>query len=395
MKIIQINNIYPSSSTGKIVNDLDTYYIAHGIESIVIYGHGPASDGNKYKVTTEPYMKLQALRSRLTGVMYGGCLISTNETIKIIKKEKPDVVHVHCINGNCFNIYKLFTWLRKNKINTVLTNHAEFIYTGNCGHALDCDNYLTGCGKCPRLKQETKSWFFDGTHKSWFKMQKAFDGFETLEITNVSPWLTERSKGSVILGGYEQTTVLNGINTNVFTYKNNYVKNARKTIFQATANFSDNPIDIKGGTHIIELAKRMPDVVFVIAGRHPENLSVPSNVKLLGVVKDQGKLADLYSQADLVVLTSKKETFSMVVAEALCCGTPVVGFKAGAPEMITIEEYSQFVEQGDIGALERAVREYLNKEFDKAEISRVAKGKYSKEKMAEEYLKVYRSFMIE
>lgn len=41
----------------------------------------------------------------------------------------------------------------------------------------------------------------------------------------------------------------------------------------------------------------------------------------------------------------------MVTAESLCCGTPVVGFKAGAPEQIAIKEFSEFVEYGDLNSL--------------------------------------------
>ena len=52
--------------------------------------------------------------------------------------------------------------------------------------------------------------------------------------------------------------------------------------------------------------------------------------------------------ANLTILTSQFETFSMVCAESLCSGTPVVGFKAGAPEQISIQQYSEFVEYGKI-----------------------------------------------
>jgi glycosyltransferase involved in cell wall biosynthesis len=34
----------------------------------------------------------------------------------------------------------------------------------------------------------------------------------------------------------------------------------------------------------------------------------------------------------------------MIVAESLCCGTPVVGFKAGGPESIAIDDYCVFVQ---------------------------------------------------
>ena len=57
-------------------------------------------------------------------------------------------------------------------------------------------------------------------------------------------------------------------------------------------------------------------------------------------VEDQSELAAFYSLADVTLLTSEKETFSMVCAESLCCGTPVVGFQAGAPEGISLPAVS-------------------------------------------------------
>ena len=392
MKVLQINTVYPGGSTGKIVRDLHEYYKKQGIRSLVLYGHGPAGEGECRRVCSNLYTKIQALRSRLTGVMYGGCLLSTAKIIRYIKKERPDLVHLHCLNGNFVNIFKLVSFLKKEKIDTVLTNHAEFIYTGSCGHALECRKYLTGCGNCPRCKKETKSFFLDGTHRSWAKMKKAFEGFETLRVTNVSPWLLKRSEGSAILKDAKQCVVLNGLDTAVFGRGEGAERNEKKTVFHATANFSDRADDLKGGVNLIRLAERMPDVSFIVAGKHPEGLTVPSNMTLLGKVTDQKELARLYAQADLTVLTSKRETFSMVVAESLCCGTPVAGFEAGAPELIAIPAYSRFVPQGDLDALESAARELLGKTFDRSAISDEAVEKYSKEKMAEEYLKVYRAF---
>lgn len=394
MKILQINTVFPKGSTGKIVKDLDDYYRGRGYESIVLYGHGEKGRGDGHiKVCSDFYMKLQALRSRITGVMYGGCLLSTRRIIGIIRKEKPDIVHLHCLNGNFVNIYRLVSWLKNSGIDTVLTNHAEFIYTGSCGHALDCEKYLTGCGNCPRRKQETKSFFIDGTHASWEKMKKAFEGFGSLRVTNVSPWLLNRSEGSVILKDKKQCVVLNGLDTSVFSRLDvPEVKKDRKVVFQATANFSDSEKDLKGGIRLIELAQRLPKIDFIVAGKHPDALSVPENMKLLGRVNDQRELAKLYAQADLVVLTSKRETFSMVAAEALCCGTPVVGFEAGAPELIALPEYSRFVKQGDLDALESAVLEFWGKDFDRDAISLKAKNEYSKERMAREYEKVYETF---
>lgn len=386
-----INNCYPRGSTGKIVQSLEHRYDELGFDTVILYGHGEKSTQNHIKISGNIYMKFQALRNRITGIMYGGCYLSTRKAINIIRKEKPDIVHLHCLNSNFINIFRLVTWLKNNNVHTVLTNHAEFIYTANCGYAVECTKYQSGCVGCPRPKIVTKAWFRDGTHRSWVKMKKAFSGFRSLIVTNVSSWTTERASSSAILKEFEHYTVLNGVDASTFYYRGNYSKSENRMILHVTAKFSDDPYDLKGGRYLIELAKRFEgqNVQFVVAGRHQENIDVPSNVILLGNLSDQDELAELYSRADAVVLTSKRETFSMITAESLCCGTPVVGFRAGAPERITIPQFSEFVEQGDVDALYDSVKKILETGFNKEEISSVALQKYSNEKMADDYLKVY------
>ena len=399
MKVLQVNNVYKKGSTGKITYDIHSELLKQGIESVVCYGRGEKiSEPHVYKTCGEVYSKINHLLSEFTGVMYGGCFFSTNKLIKIIKKEKPDVVHLQCINGYFVNIYRLVSWLKKHDIKTVLTLHAEFMYTANCGHALDCDKWQTGCGHCPRLKQETKSLLIDGTHKSWMKMKKAFDGFnDNLIVTSVSPWLMERAKLSPILNDKKHEVVLNGVNTDVFHFydtaelRSQMGLNGVKVIFHATPSFDDNINNIKGGYYVLKLAEKMLDenVKFVVAGDHPDGLKVPSNVILLGKVSDQELLAKYYSMADVTLLTSKKETFSMVTAESLCCGTPVVGFKAGAPEQIAIPEYSSFVDFGDLESLHEEMKKFLAESFLKIDIALTSNCKYAKQTMTENYLKIY------
>ena len=402
MKVLQANCVYKKGSTGKITYDIHSELLKQGIESVVCYGRGEKiNEPHVYKTCGEVYSKINHLLSEFAGVMYGGCFFSTNKLIKIIKKEKPDVVHLQCINGYFVNIYRLVSWLKKHDIKTVLTLHAEFMYTANCGHALDCDKWQTGCGHCPRLKQETKSFFIDGTHKSWMKMKKAFDGFnDNLVVTSVSPWLMERAKLSPILNDKKHEVVLNGVNTDVFHFYDTAELRSQmgltsvKVIFHATPSFDDNINNIKGGYHVLKLAEKMLDenVKFVVAGDHPEGLKVPPNVILLGKVSDQELLAKYYSMADVTLLTSKKETFSMVTAESLCCGTPVVGFKAGAPEQIAIPEYSSFVDFGDLESLHEEMKKFLAESFLKIDIALTSNGKYAKQTMTENYLKIYEEF---
>ena len=404
MKILQVNSVYKKGSTGKIVYDIHQELLAQGIESIVCYGRGEEyNEINVYKICGELYSKANHFWANLSGIMYGGCFFSTKKLKEIIKKEKPDIVHLQCINGYFINIYDIINWLKKNKIKTVITLHAEFIHTANCGHALECENWKYGCGNCPRLKKETGSYFFDKTADSWKYMKASFNGFKNnLIVTSVSPWLMERAKKSPILADKNHKVVLNGLDTKIFkiydtkNLKEKYISN-EKIIFHATPEFTNDKTHIKGGYYLIELAKMLlkENIKFLVAGRFKKNMKLPSNIILLGEIKDQIELAKYYSMADITLLTSKKETFSMVVAESLCCGTPIIGFKAGAPEQITLEEYSKFINYGNIKELRDIVVEFINKSFDKREINRKAIEKYSKKIMCQKYINIYKELTEE
>ena len=398
MKVLQVNCVLKKGSTGKITYDLHKGLQDAEIDSVVCYGRGDRiNEPGVYKTCPEWYSKMNNALSRITGIMYGGCFFSTNRLISIIQQEQPDVVHLQCINGYFVNIYRLVNWLKKNHIKTVLTLHAEFMFTANCGYALDCDRWKTGCGSCSRKKTETNSFFFDGTAKSWKRMKKAFDGFdEDLIVTSVSPWLMSRAEQAPILTGKRHCVVFNGLDPDTFhPYDTAGLRKSlgirdENVIFHATPSFRLDPGHIKGGYYVTELAKRLVNepVKIVVAGLYPSNASLPNNMIMLGRVTDQKLLAQCYSMADVTVVASKRETFSMICAESLSCGTPIVGFQAGAPEQISLPEYSTFVPYGDIDLLETAVKAWL-KEGKSQEIAVASRKVYDKNVMVESYINIY------
>lgn len=401
MKVMQINCFYPGGSTGKIVADIHNWLKENGHESRIIYGLEYSSDPDAMKAAPEVIRKIQSLRARITGYAYGGCLIGTASILCKIKAFQPDVVHLHCVNAFMVNVYRLLDYLKKNDIPTVFTIHAEFPYTAGCSHAVECTKWLTGCRHCEKIGNERPaSWFFDRSNREWKLMQRAYRGFDKLVLCTVSDWLRDRAIQSPFYHDKRVVTVLNGLNTNVFKFKDTQelrnrleLKPQTKIILHVTPSFSNR---IKGGKHVLEMANRMTgeDVVFLVVGAKNLSIEVPSNVRLIAHTKDQDELATYYSMADVCLLTSLRETFSMVCAESLCCGTPVVGFKAGAPETISIPEYSEFVEQGDDDALEEALRRWLYQRHEASMISEEAKNKYACTIMAEKYYSIYDSLQI-
>ena len=399
MKILQINCWFDSGSTGKIVYALHQYLKKQGDDSYVIYGMGQKSDDpHAFRTTSNLVRKAQSFCSRITGYPYGGCCYGTAVALKHIKDINPDVVHIQCRNGYMVNIYRILAYLKVHKIPTVITNHAEFMYTGGCTHAVECNKWKTGCHDCNKIsKEHPVSYFFDRTEKEWKLMYQACKGFDDLYVCNVSKWLNDRACQSPFYEGHKVITVHNGLDTNVFHYtpdenvKESAQAEGKPIVIHVTPGFYSS---IKGGSHVIEMANRMKDVTFLVVGSEKDtSIPMPSNLHFAGRVDDQINLAKYYSISDVCLLTSIRETFSMVTAESLCCGTPVVGFKAGGPETIAIPEYSSFVDQGDDDELEKKLREMLKKKVDKKELSHLACPKYSDQTMCETYRGIYQEML--
>lgn len=407
MKVLQVNSYYKEGSTGKIIDDIHTVLLRKGYQSVICYTKGQDYTNlpHIYRISNHFEKQLHRYANRIIGVyMYGGLYTQTRKLQGIISKEKPDVVHVHCINGNSFNVYTILSFLASRNIRTVVTNHAEFFYTGSCGHSFTCEKWTQnpGCGNCPNLLFATGSHFLDWTRSAWKAMKGAFDKFDAdrIIIASVSPWVKNRALESPIQSRFDHHVVLNGVDTSVFHYyeKENIYSSiksdlSRQTVFHATASFDlSDSRSIKGATFLIEIAKLMPEVDFVVAAiDYKITGTLPDNILFWGPAKTQVELAKLYSEADCTLLLSKRETFSMPTAESLCCGAPIVGFKAGGPESFAPKEYADFVEYGDINMLCKCLRNRLAQDHDNKVISQYATREFSKENMANRYIDIYKS----
>ena len=370
MKVLQVNTWYGEGSTGKIVESLHKGYLSYGYDSYVIYGRGKKKKNDKViKGSYTLESKFDSVFSRFTGVMYGGCLFSTRKTLRLINNIKPDVIHIHCVNSFILNNYKFFKYLGKKNFKIVFTIHAEYPYTGSCSHSLGCGQWINGCKKCPRVKFATRSILFDNTSLAWKKMKKAvsFIKPENMIIISVSEWLNINASNSSILKDYKHLVIHNGIDKTIFkkypleNNKYSYLNDGHYNCLYLTPAFLFKEGNIKGGDYFLKLVELFKDddsVRFIVAGdnKYSYDFSKHKNVLYLGNISNQADLAQLYSCSDITLMLSRAETFSLVTAESVCSGTPVLGFKCGGPESITNKNESLFFDQQDFDSLYFAIK---------------------------------------
>jgi glycosyltransferase involved in cell wall biosynthesis len=154
-----------------------------------------------------------------------------------------------------------------------------------------------------------------------------------------------------------------------------------------------------------ELKKKRSDfkVVLVGGGEDEEKLKkLVKELQLDDVVEFKGvlppdKMAELYAVADVVVVTSKVETFSVVAAEAMGSGVPVITTKCGGPEEFISKNEGIVLDGYEPNELAEALESILSGRisFDRKKIIKKAAQLFSAEQVGKELFKILSSCLIQ
>ncbi|MGI6710762.1 MAG: glycosyltransferase [Bacilli bacterium] len=398
MKVLLIDVNCKRSSTGKIVYDLYQELNKNNIEAHIAYGRGPKiKEKNIYKFGLDLETIFHMIMTRLTGLTGIYSPFSTFRLIRYIKRIKPDVVHIHELHAYFVNLKPLIKYLKKKNIKVIHTFHCEFMYTGKCGHAYECEKFKALCFKCPRLKEYPKSLFFDFTKRMYKQKIKMYEGFDNLTIVTPSKWLLERVKTS-FLKDKKMLVINNGIDVNIFKeYDTKEIKEKHnlKDEFIVLAVAPNLMSKEKGGPEVLKLAESLKekDIKFIMIGLdEPEKVNL-DNVIALPRTANQIELAKYYSLANVFVMLSEKENFPTTCIESIACGTPVIGYDVGGAKETAPKGCGEFVPYGDIKKIKELIlKEKQEKIFkEKDECVLLGKTLYSKEKMFKEYFKLYKN----
>lgn len=340
MKIVQINAVYGYSSTGRNVAEKHEYFRQRGIESFVFTSDKEYPDKHIYRIGNKWDHKLHALYSRIWGLQGYFSKKATRRMIRQIELIAPDVVVLHNLHANYIHLPLLLNFLAKYNIATLLVLHDFWFMTGHCCHytSIGCDKWRTECHHCPLLHTYNKSLFFDRSRKIFRDKKRLFQAIPRLGVIGVSKWVLQEAKQSFLKDAKLLDFIYNWIDLSVFhplpTISLREKLNLSSSDF-VVLGVAQGWSQAKGLNQFMEIVRNMPDVKVVLVGRFPSNVSVPHNLLIAGEVNTPQKLAEYYSMADVFVNPSIQETFGKVTAEALACGTPVLGSNTTAtPELI-------------------------------------------------------------
>ncbi len=110
-------------------------------------------------------------------------------------------------------------------------------------------------------------------------------------------------------------------------------------------------------------------------------------IQYVGELKDN-ELSDFYGSAKALLYPIEwEEPFGLVVAEAMACGTPVIAYRRGSMEELIKDGESGFVIESDIEKLVEAMRKI--DQIDRNAVRKHTRDNFSKERMVDEYEKLY------
>ncbi|ANF37029.1 N-acetyl-alpha-D-glucosaminyl L-malate synthase BshA [Bacillus velezensis] len=128
-----------------------------------------------------------------------------------------------------------------------------------------------------------------------------------------------------------------------------------------------------------------------VAWQLVEKYGLQDQVLLLG---NQDRVEELYSISDLKLLLSEKESFGLVLLEAMACGVPCIGTNIGGiPEVIKDQVSGFLVEVGDIqAASEKALAVLEDKQLSKRltdHALKMVETAFSSQRIVSQYERIY------
>lgn len=267
--------------------------------------------------------------------------VSADEIISLLGNFTPNII-IAGITNTLLNTNTLLELHKKTDATVYQQMVDVFPLTGGCHLTWGCDQYELLCENCPAStnSKERKMIKFNHLHRINNVIQGDF------KLLTVEGWSLDKANRSRIYKNRAIAINYNLVDTDLFTDKNRDI--AKKVVgldddeFVIFAGAYNADAKHKGAKEfamaltelwdILEEQQRKKITIIIVGHNIDDNLYINNkfNMKKFDFIEDYRYLSLVYQASNIVVIPSIEDAGPMMTAEALACGTPVVGFMTGS-----------------------------------------------------------------
>lgn len=370
MKVLLINEVFGTTSTGKICAQIAEQLEAEGCDVKVAYGRWKKVP-DKYQrfahyIGSAYEVKLHVLQTRLFDLHGFGSVRVTKKFLKWAESFQPDLIWLHNLHGYYINIELLFAWIKMHpEMQVRWTLHDCWAFTGHCAYfsAVNCEQWKTGCKNCPQLRKYPACYGLGAVEQNYARKKKAFSGVCNMVLITPSKWLANLVKQS-FLKDYPVEVHYNRINRDDFKptssdfRKRHNLEN--KIVVLGVASIWD---ERKGIGDFYQLANMLTDqYAIVLVGLTEKQIrKLPQNIIGIERTSSPKELAAIYTAADVFVNPTHEDNYPTVNLEAQACGAKLITYNTGGSVETLEDGIHRVVDCGDVFGLKREIEAIVRK----------------------------------
>jgi glycosyltransferase involved in cell wall biosynthesis len=282
-----------------------------------------------------------------------------------------DVIHFHNLHGFYFGAALLPKIIAAKPC--VWTLHDCWAVTGGCYGQMNCQNWLHHCKPCPGYGVFPMVGMLDTAPFMLKLKRRAFDAMVRHGgvMTGVSEWMANRIRQAFVVADLDPS----GIQTIT-----NYVDIPSDENDRASLPVSlptDQPVVLLVAANVNNRTKGMSTALSALQNNleHPFTLltvgtpfpdstlqqyGLDGRTQQLGRLDDRNRLAAAYGAATFTLVPSLAESFCLVAAESIACGTPVIASDINAlPELVRDNETGFLAEVENVEDFSRKIKNFF------------------------------------
>jgi len=288
--------------------------------------------------------------------------LTRNTSDELLSEKLVDfegVLHFHWLNG-ILNLHNVVNYSKMGK-KILWTIHDMEPFTGGCHNSINCMNFEKLCSGCPAVKQI----FMPQVQKAKLEKNGLLSLIDNVTLVFPSRWLLNNFKSGAPQCSSALEFVPNPV-SDIFFEKGAHDLNFKKRDSQhLVLGFVSNDLNdsIKQFAGVIEAVQMVSKLVtkpikLIAVGAKFKNYPKELNFEVIqaGIVSDQSRLRDLYSEMDLLISNSLSESFGLTIAEASAVGVPSLVLEGSGSRELIENNLTGFIYKNQVELISKIVK---------------------------------------